>query len=314
MKLTYQDKIKHQELYVGNNKKKDYFEGWYFKHVDNTKKHSISFIVGISKSEDSHSFIQIIDNIKNKSYYVKFALEDFEFSHEPFYIKIKENYFSLERIYVEIEEPVKIIANIAYHNLTEIDSDFYAPNIMGPFAYLPFMECSHAVISMRHHLMGHLEMYGKEYDFDHGVGYIEKDYGTSFPNKYLWLQSNANKKSNFFLAVANIPFLKLNFQGLICILEINKKQYRFATYYLGRAKIKKLEDNKYLITIKQRKKTLEIKLSCKDTIKLISPKNGKMQDVVKESLSSTCNLVLYHKKKKIFEENFTACGSEIFNY
>ena len=32
------------------NKRKARFEGWYFKHVSKNKKYSLSFIIGISKS------------------------------------------------------------------------------------------------------------------------------------------------------------------------------------------------------------------------------------------------------------------------
>ena len=38
--------------------------------------------------------------------------------------------------------------------------------------------------------------------------YIEKDYGNSFPKKYIWLQDNTNKNSSiFFSRIYNIIYI-----------------------------------------------------------------------------------------------------------
>lgn len=61
-------------------------------------------------------------------------------------------------------------------------------DIMGPFRFLPGMECSHGVISMGHSLEGKLDLNGKRIDFSGGTGYVETDRGRSFPSAYLWTQ------------------------------------------------------------------------------------------------------------------------------
>ena len=42
--------------------------------------------------------------------------------------------------------------------------------------------------------------------------------------------------------------------------------------------------------------------------------NGNMNGVIKESLNSKCTISLYKLNKKIFEDNFTSCAAEVFNY
>ena len=64
---------------------------------------------------------------------------------------------------------------------------------MGPFHYLPFLECNHAIISLRHHITGSLKVNNQKFQII-GDGYIEKDWGRSFPQDYLWLQSNSCKR------------------------------------------------------------------------------------------------------------------------
>ena len=61
---------------------------------------------------------------------------------------------------------------------------------MGPFSFVPFMECYHGIISMDHSIIGELSIKGKKVDFTSGRGYIEKDWGHSFPIGYVWMQSN----------------------------------------------------------------------------------------------------------------------------
>lgn len=41
------------EIFQGRGKKKDYFEGWYFKLIDKIEKTAYSIIPGISLSGDS---------------------------------------------------------------------------------------------------------------------------------------------------------------------------------------------------------------------------------------------------------------------
>ena len=59
-------------------------------------------------------------------------------------------------------------------------------DIMGPFRYMPFMECRHSVFSMHHRVNGHLIINGTARYFQDGDGYIEGDRGQSFPKHYVW--------------------------------------------------------------------------------------------------------------------------------
>ena len=137
--------IKNAELFQGEkylNKEKNYFEGWYFKNT--TLKEGISFIPGINICDTGKkAFIQIITN--DKSYFVNYDIKDFKFSHEPFNIRIGKNSFSKECVNIDIQDEkqnLKVYGNIKYSNSRNINTNIFAPNIMGPFSYVPFMECN----------------------------------------------------------------------------------------------------------------------------------------------------------------------------
>lgn len=309
------NKLEKQTRFQGNlKKKKNYFEGWYFKQV-NKEGQSIAFIPGVSiNKKDSHSFIQMIDNIENKSYYFRFKLEEFKYQNNPFSIQIANNYFSLEHIEININQEIKVKADIILGKKEQIDTSKYSPTIMGPFSYFPFMECNHGVISLNHALKGYVKINNQKINFNKGFGYIEKDYGTSFPKDYIWLQSNTPDKkikASIFLSIAHIPYSLLTFQGFICILKIDNKQYRFATYNFGKVKKIEARNNMHYIEIEQGKFTLIINIKQNNIIELASPKKGRMKESVFESLNGEAQVILKEKGIIIFDEYFHSCGCEI---
>jgi hypothetical protein len=50
-------KIFHPEIFQGSLNGKNYFEGWYFKHVSENADDAFAVIPGISLSDDTHAFI-----------------------------------------------------------------------------------------------------------------------------------------------------------------------------------------------------------------------------------------------------------------
>lgn len=292
------------------NTKKDYFEGWYFKN--NVDNYNIAFIPGISFSENkSRVFIQVITN-KN-SFVIDYDLNDFEFSLEPFFIKIKDNYFSKERIILNIDGDITIKGILNYSNSVEIKKSKMNPNIMGPFSYIPFMECNHAILAMENHIDGSLYVNREIIDFSGGKGYIEKDWGTSFPNKYIWCQGNnfENNNVSFMLSVANIPFKVFSFKGLICVLVVDGIEYRFATYNGARIKSVEKDNNKIIIVLKKKSYTLEIELLNSEGFNLLAPVAGKMEKDIVETINGIIHLTLKEEDEIIFDETSLNAGVEV---
>ncbi|MBN2299868.1 MAG: hypothetical protein JXC31_01645, partial [Acholeplasmataceae bacterium] len=187
------------------------------------------------------------------------------------------------------------------------------PNIMGIFGYLNFMECYHGIVSMNHQLNGILNTNQSNIDFFNGKGYIEKDWGKSFPKSYVWLQSNHFKDPNtsFLFSYADIPFLGFHFKGLIMNFIYQNKEYRFATYNNAKVKKETIEDGHVYYEIKKGKYLLEIHAKSSVQVELASPKNGLMVDKIKEGLSGNITIKLYEKDKLIYEDIGKHAGIEI---
>ena len=175
------------------------------------------------------------------------------------------------------------------------------------------MECNHAILSMKNKANGLMVINNYEIKFENGTGYIEKDWGCSFPKTYIWCQGNDFKKKNvsFMLSIAEIPFKIFNFEGIICVLRIGDEEYRFATYNNAKL-IKKEIDNKSLTIILKRKNYyLEVKSEYTEGLKLAAPVKGKMNKDILESIDAIISVTLKKDDEIIFDDTSKNCGLEI---
>jgi len=317
----YFKKLLHPEYFQGKNKKNKYFEGWYYKLVNDEQDYTIALIPGISiNKKDPHAFIQVFvsyhhdDQVSLKTVYHRFEMSEFSFSHHEFWVKIGRNYFSKDKIDVQLKnDQMDLFGVIQIKEITPLKKTILSPNIMGVFGYLNFMECYHGVVSMSHQLDGKFKYNNQIIDYKNAKGYIEKDWGKSFPRAYVWIQSNhfSLNKTSFMFSYADIPFLGFHFKGLISVLHFNQKEYRFATYNRSKVKHEEIRDGYVRYSLKKRKYLLEVEAYSKTEIGLASPRNGEMIEQIKEGLSGQVKIRLYEKKKLIYEDTGYHAGIEI---
>lgn len=313
------NKHTHPEIFQKKYYNKAYFEGWYYKQVTADGKNTISIIPGVNFNKSgAKSFIQYLhlnQNNELNTYMINYPINAFSTNDNPFSVSINNNKFSLDCIKLVIDsERIKVNGNINLIDLTPIESSVINPNIMGFFSYIPFMECNHGLISMSHKLSGSLNVNGEVIDFTGGKGYIEKDWGRSFPNSYVWIQSNhfEDRTTALFCSIATIPFLSFSFKGFICNLIHQGKEYRFATYNGSQINVKELTDTSVYLELLNKNYHLKIKGEALHFNKLIAPKMGRMDKTIKEGLSGKVEILLKDKKgHTILKSKSYQCGMEL---
>jgi hypothetical protein len=311
-------KINNSILFQGSLRNKNYFEGWYYKMVSSDGSCSIAFIPGISLTKHhSHAFIQVFVTNANadlKTIYLEFDKSDFNVNDSPFELCIQQNIFTEHGIDILIEnDDLNIQGKLKFSGNTNIETSWFSPSIMGFFAFFTFMECYHGVVNMSHKLEDNLNIDGKSLNFSGGKGYIEKDWGKSFPSEYVWMQSNHfnNGGTSFMFSEAIIPFKAFHFNGLIVNLIIDGKEYRFATYNGSKVNAKAIKSNSVYYEIKKGKLKLIVEAVNENTISLSSPKNGAMIQSIKEGLSGIIKLQLFENNNLIYQDSGTHAGLEI---
>lgn len=143
-----------------------------------------------------------------------------EYIEKPSAIKLGDSLFSDKGIKLDIKtDKLTACGTLKFNNLSPICYD-----IMGPFRYVPFMQCRHSVFSMKHEINGQILINGQRYLFRNGIGYIEGDRGYSFPERYIWTQCCFSGGS-LMLSVADIPLLGFHFNGIIGVVLLNGEEH-----------------------------------------------------------------------------------------
>ncbi len=307
----------HAEIFQGRGKTRNYFEGWYLKHVNDDGSLVFALIPGIAfdAAGASHSFIQLINGQTAETHYLQFNAGDFEFDKYKFEGRIGNNLFSEKGISVDLRDKgLDFKADIEYSNLHKLPTSLKRPGIMGWYAWIPIMECYHGLVSKFHYLKGQVEWNGQKHTISKGHGYIEKDWGKSFPSSWVWVQSNnfGGREISFMLSIANIPWLGTHFTGFLCSFLFEGEIYVFATY-TGATMDKKTLDNGELhmsIADKSHRITLHAKGAKAGILK--APTKGNMVREIAESIQGEITVRFELKKGGlIFEGTGTQAGIEI---
>jgi tocopherol cyclase len=235
-------------LYHGRGKKGIFFEGWYYKIISADRKQRWAVIPGIFHHPDRekrHSFIQVLDGQNSKVIYHRFPIESFRASTSSFNIKIGQNAFHSQGFSLDLSEKNQTIrGTLNFGELYPWPISLFSPGVMGPYRYAPLMQTYHGILSLDHKIWGSLKINHSEVDFSGGRGYIEKDWGKTFPRGYIWMQSNHFPEEGISLSasVATIPWLTGWFRGFVVGLLIRGTFYRFTTYLGSRIDLLSVTD------------------------------------------------------------------------
>ncbi len=253
-----------------------FFAGRYYKHQKEDA--TIACIIGQASSGE---FIQIITNDE--------VLQ---------YDSLDGCYVSRSRLRLNYPE---IAGEVRYGSFHALQSP-----IMGPFSRLP-MQCSHEVISMRHEVNGSFCIRGKTIDLQGATGYIEGDYGRSFPKEYLWLQCNDfDTNLSIMVSIAHIPFLGFHFTGCICAITYGNKEYRLATY----RGVRIVDKSPNRIVLVQGKYRLIVHITPTASHALRSPNKGQMIGTIRESNNCKAEFSFTWKGRQLFHAKSNNCSYE----
>lgn len=264
----------------------DHFCGWYFKCQSGDSTLAIIPASHCRNGRRSNS-IQIITNDTSRTVFYPYDA-----------LKIEQNGFSIGNSYFGRDG---VILRISEDGLTASGRLIFGPfsgikyDVMGPFKYLPLMECRHSIKSMSHTVGGEITVNGRSYALGGGRGYIEGDRGRSFPSRYLWTHTFFDGGS-LMLSIADIPLGAMKFTGIIGIIHYRGREYRLATY-LG-ARVVRLQGGEAVV--RQGRSELAVRLIERRALPLAAPCLGEMSRTIHESTSCTAEYTFKIGSSTIF--------------
>jgi tocopherol cyclase len=289
----------HPASYHGHGKRPPFFEGWYYKLVDASEQARYAVIPGIFLSEDRaehHAFVQVLDGRTGRVTYHRYQPEEFWSADRAFDLRIGPNRFASEHLSLDIHSPELIVSGeLHFSDLTPWPVTLTSPGIMGWYAWMPFMECYHGIVSLDHSIQGVLQLNGEAVDFAGGRGYIEKDWGKSFPSAWIWFQSNHFEEPGTSLtaSVAIIPWVRRSFPGFIVGLWHDGILYRFASYTGARIEQLDITDEAVTWIIRDRHHRLEMRAVRAGGGLLQAPTTADMGRRIAETLNARVEMALY---------------------
>jgi tocopherol cyclase len=306
--------------YQGKSRMRGYFEGWYYKLVDRDERNVVAIIPGVSfgaTPADSHCFIQFIGESANTSHYYKIDIGEFSFSRDGREISIGRSRFTPESAYLDVADADGgITGTLEFADIKPWPVTVVSPGAMGWYAFVPRMECYHAVVSFDHGILGNLQVRGKKIDYTGGRGYSEKDWGRSFPSYHIWLQTNHFDQAgtSLMVSVANVPWLGRSFDGFLIGFWHNGHLHRFTTYTGARIFDCRYANGKLNIGVESGQGALEVEVSNQTGSDLRTPVTGEMKGRLSESIKAETRIRFASKvgtRREAFEGIGRHTGLEI---
>lgn len=309
----------HPEVFQGDLSKTPYFEGWYYKLVDREERHRLALIPGVSLADgdgSSHAFLQVIDGTTAETQYLEHSLDEFKASHRELDVRVGRSRFTLGSIDLDISAgDFGASGEVRLTRPVRWPSTLTRPGVMGPFAFMPMMECYHGVVSLDHRLIGAFDINGERIDFSGGRGYIEKDWGRSFPSAYVWIQSNHFERpgTSIMASIARIPWIGRDFNGFIVALWLDGRRRLFSTYSGAELESFETDDDRVGFSVADRHFRLEVEASRPARpeeedpagggyVLLRSPEQGEMKGRIAETLTAEVELQLTRRRRWPFGE------------
>ncbi len=247
----------------------EFFYGWYFKCQSDTRTLAVIPVVHGTGGKCTCS-VQIIT--EEQAWTAEFPGDSFRRKGKS--ISIGRNRFGERGVRLDIHVP-------GLEAEGELDFGLLSPpgyDIMGPFCFVPFLECRHSVWSMWHKVWGTVRINETACIFDGAAGYWEGDRGRSFPREYIWTQC-IFPGGALMLSVADIPLAGFHFRGIIGFVLLHGREYRLATY-LG-AKAVRVQNG--TVRVAQGSLELEARLLERADHPLKAPIGGTMARTIHES-------------------------------
>jgi hypothetical protein len=307
----------HPEIYHGHDRRPPFFEGWYYRLINAPEDRRYAVIPGIFLGKDAHAFIQVLEGHTRRTAYHTFPVEQFQADRQQFEVRIGGNHFTRHGLHLELDRPGvlgRMVGELRFQGGQPWPVRWHSPGIMGWYAWVPWMECYHGVLSFDHSLHGALEVEGERQVFDGGRGYIEKDWGQAFPAGYIWFQSNHFDAPGVCLtaSIAMIPWLRTTFPGFIVGLWVGGRLYRFATYTGARTERLELQDSRITWVVADRRLRLEMWAEQAGGGLIYGPTRHDMGKRVDETLDAALRVRLSeHGGTVLFEGRGRHAGLEI---
>ncbi|MFM8455296.1 MAG: tocopherol cyclase family protein, partial [Ignavibacteria bacterium] len=151
-------------------------------------------------------------------------------------------------------------------------------NSMGYHYYVPTLPCYHSVLNSSHLVSGSIRHNESVYALDEDMGYMEKNWGTSFPENYFWIHAvdPYNPQISLLFSIAEIQWLGKRFIKHVGHLRIEGKHIDLRALKDISIADRIVSEKKRCVKIKSKELELDIWITYGNKVTFKGPNQGHM--------------------------------------
>jgi len=156
-------------------------------------------------------------------------------------------------------------------------------NSMGYNYVIPNLPCYHAILNKSHTISGEIRVGDANFVMDKDMGYLEKNWGTSFPDNYIWLHAvdPTNTEVNLLFSQAEIKWMGSTFLRHLGYLNFENECIDFRQFKNSEVSSSLVSPEKQLIRFSSKLIELEISIVLGGQVLFKGPEDGALRrDIV----------------------------------
>lgn len=255
--------------------KKIGFEDWYIRLVDAKGEKIVSCNMRLNKiSSSMQGSLKCTYDIGERKGSISVSVTDVMSDETG--VHFGQSVINKENIILDVQNAEGALSgHLELEHVVDLNRSFLQPGMMGIYKYVPFMEFYQEVVVLRASTVGVINVDGEEVDFTGGSCYIQKQWGSKFPNIWVWAQCSGFDDANdttLTLGIARLKVLFNYYTAFTIPIYYNEQVEIFSNYNGGQiAKLYRYKGYLHLI-ITQKDKLLDVKIYGRDELECISSK------------------------------------------
>lgn len=279
----------------GTFERNKFFEGWFQKVYSKAHKASFILIYGYAthNSDDAFGFLQIlIPNQTPEIFY--FPKNEVSCDIEQHIFRMGKNLLTTELIRINIKGLTIDL------NLKNTDPFRTFKNSMGYTYFIPNLPCYHSVLNSAQSVSGEIQHKGVRYTLDHEMGYLEKNWGTTFPESYFWVHAidPNNPAISLLFSRAKIVWLGKTYIKHVGYLRFDGQQIELRALKNVTVSNSNISSENRSIQIRSASAQLDLALEYGREVLFKGPKDGALSRMIAHQTDASIKVSLTYENRK----------------
>jgi tocopherol cyclase len=279
----------------GTFERNKFFEGWFQKVYSKALKASFILIYGYAthNSDNEFGFLQIL--IPNQTpEIVYFPKNQVSCDIEKHQFRMGKNLLTTELIRIDING-ISIELNMKNKQPFRTFK-----NSMGYTYFIPNLPCYHSVLNTAQSVSGEIKHQGQCYTLDHEMGYLEKNWGTTFPESYFWVHAvdPNNPAISLLFSRAKIVWLGKTYIKHVGYLCYDGQQIELRELKNCAVSNSNISPENRIIQIRSASAQLDLALGYGREVQFKGPKDGALSRMIHHQADAKVEVSLTYENRR----------------